>query len=168
MYYLINFDIWIHPWNHQPPKFLLPLCKVILSIPHSHPQAILICFFFNWSIVGLQCCVNFCYTAKWLSYTYIYSFPHSFPLCFVTGYWIQFPVLYNRTLLFIHSLYHSLHLLIADSQFIHLLPPSPLATQVCSLWLWVSFCFVDKFTCVILDSTFVISYGTCLSLTYFT
>ena len=29
-------------------------------------------FSFCWSIVELQCCVNYCYTAKWLSYTYIY------------------------------------------------------------------------------------------------
>ena len=28
-------------------------------------------FFLNWSIVDLQCCVNYCCTAKWLSYTYI-------------------------------------------------------------------------------------------------
>ena len=31
------------------------------------------CFgFFNWSIVDLQCCVNFRYTAKWFGYTYMY------------------------------------------------------------------------------------------------
>ena len=29
-------------------------------------------FFLYWSIVDLQCCVNFCYTAKWFSYTYTY------------------------------------------------------------------------------------------------
>ena len=38
-----------------------------------------------------------------------YSFSYSFPLWFITGYWIWFPVICNRSLLFIHSLYNSLH-----------------------------------------------------------
>ena len=39
------------------------------------------------------------------------------------------------------------------SRFIPLLPPSPWQTQVCSLCLWVCFCFVDWFhLCRILDS----------------
>ena len=37
-------------------------------------------------------------------HTYIYSFLYSFPLRFVPRYWIVFSVLYNRTLLFIHSI----------------------------------------------------------------
>ena len=46
---------------------------------------------FYWSIADLQCCINFCCTAKWVIYVYIYthtySFSYSFPLWFITGYW---------------------------------------------------------------------------------
>ena len=45
--------------------------------------------------------INFCCIAKWLSYTYIYSFSCSFPFWFITRHWILVPVLYNRTLSFI-------------------------------------------------------------------
>ena len=38
--------------------------------------------------VTLQCCVDFCCIAKWISYTYICSFSYSFLLWFNTGYWI--------------------------------------------------------------------------------
>ena len=34
-----------------------------------------------------------------------------FSVMFISGHWVQFPVLYSRTLLFIHSIYNSLHLL---------------------------------------------------------
>ena len=43
-------------------------------------------------------------------------FSYSFPLWFITGYWIEFPVLYSRILLFIHPTYNSLHLLISNFQ----------------------------------------------------
>ena len=50
------------------------------------------------------------------SVIHIYYFSYSFPLQFITGYWIQFPVLYTRFLLLIHPTYTSLYLLIPNSQ----------------------------------------------------
>ena len=51
---------------------VVPLCRTVPI------------FFFNfyWRIVDLQCCVSFCYTAKWVSYTdtCIHSFLDSFPI----------------------------------------------------------------------------------------
>ena len=45
----------------------------------------------------------------WMVGLYTHSFTNYFLFCFITGYWLQFPVLYCRTLLFIHSLYTSLY-----------------------------------------------------------
>ena len=65
-------------------------------------------------LVDLQCCANFCYKIIQL-YTHIYiSFFTSFPLWLITGYWIQLPTLYSRTLLLIQPIHGSLHLLIPN------------------------------------------------------
>ena len=62
-------------------------------------------FFFNvfyWSIVDLQCCVSFCYVAKWFSYAYIYTFFFRF-FSILLYHRILFSVLYcSKSLLFIH------------------------------------------------------------------
>ena len=64
------------------------------------------CIFFlflNWSIIDVQCCANICCTVKWLSYTHINPiFKCYFPLWLIPGDWIQFFLLYSRTLLLIH------------------------------------------------------------------
>ena len=78
-------------------------------------KALIFLNLFHWSIVDLQCCMSFWCIAKWFSYTHMYSFMHSFPLWFIT----ECTVLYSRALLFIHSLYNSLHPLIPNSQSIH-------------------------------------------------
>ena len=52
----------------------------------------------------------------------MYSFSYSFPWWFITGYWWWFPVLYSRTLLFIHSLCNSLHLLMPNFHSIFPVP----------------------------------------------
>ena len=48
-------------------------------------------------------------------------FLYAFPLRFIIGYRIHFPVFYSRTLLFLHHIYGSLNLLISNTQSI----PSP-------------------------------------------
>ena len=64
-------------------------------------------FISYWNIVDLQCYVSFRCAAKWFSYTYtcIYSFSNSFPIEVITEYWVEFPVIYSRTLLVIYFIY---------------------------------------------------------------
>ena len=50
-----------HPFNLSCMQPLAQYFKLILKIN-----------FFNWSAVDLPCCVNFCCTATWFSYTYLY------------------------------------------------------------------------------------------------
>ena len=104
---------------------------------------------FYWSIVDLRCCVNFCYTVKWLSFTYTFFFVFFSTVVYHRVLNRQYPVLYRRTLLFSHPIYNSSNLLIPNSQFF--LPhPLPLWQRpVCSLCLWICFCFVNMFICVI-------------------
>ena len=71
----------------------------------------------------------------WLSnraHTFFFIF---FPLWFVTRYWMWLPVLYSRILLFIHSIYKSLHLLTPTSLLAQLVknPPAMWETWVQSL-----------------------------------
>ena len=56
-------------------------------------------------------------------YIYIYPlFLDSFPIQFITEYWVEFPVLYSRSLLVIYVIYSSKYMSIPISQFI----PHPL------------------------------------------
>ena len=81
---------------------------IILSLVSSH---FIYLKNFNWTIVELQCCVNYCCTVKWLSYTHIYILFHIF-FQYGLSQNIEYSSLcYSRTLLFIHSIYNSLHLL---------------------------------------------------------
>ena len=72
------------------------------------------CFVFSffkyyWNTVDL--CANFCNTIKWFSYTYTSII---FQVLFLyrpsqgrDQYWVEFPVLYSKSLLASHSIYHS-------------------------------------------------------------
>ena len=77
-------------------------------------------------IFQLNCsllCQSLLYSKVSQLHTYILFLIYSFPSWFIPGCWIQFPVLYSRTLLFTHRICNSVYLLIPNSQSI---PPSPL------------------------------------------
>ena len=76
------------------------------------------------------------------SVIHIYTFfLHSFPLWFIPGYWIQFLMLYNRTLLF-SLLYVIICICLSLTAATPPSIPPPRQPQVCSLCLWVCFCYV--------------------------
>ena len=108
----------------------------------------LLCY---WSIVDLKCCVNYCCTAKWLSYTYIYILFH-----ILFHYDLSEDIEYiSKTLLFIHPIYNILPLLIPNSHSFPPLDPFPLATTSLfsiSVSLFLFHRYVDLYR--ILDSTY--------------
>ena len=100
-------------------------------------------FFLNFIKVSLICLVlNFCCTARWFSYTYIYSFSNI----------LSHYGLFNRILLFIQPVCINLHLLMSNS---HPFPTlSPLVTT-CLLAMSISLflsqiCFSNWANCNIL------------------
>ena len=91
-------------------------------------------------------------------------FLNSFPLWFITGDSIWFPVLYIRTLLFIHSKGNSLHLPIPKSQPTPLPPPTLAATSLFPMPMSL-FLSCRQVHCAIFKlHIWVISYDICLSL----
>ena len=79
---------------------------------------------------------------------------------------MQFPVLYSRTLLFIHSTCNSLHLPTPNFQSIPLPPPLPLGNHKSVLYICqsVSVSQVCSYVLYFRFHTQVISFGICLSL----
>ena len=62
---------------------------------------------FYWSVVDLQDCVNFCCTANWFSYTYIFFFIFSYDflnIFFSLAYFIE-ELVYNTYKICVNQLY---------------------------------------------------------------
>ena len=76
---------------------------------------------FYWSIIDLQCCVSGVQQSD--SVIHIFILFQSFLLQVITEYWVEFPVLYSRSLLVTYLIYSSVCMLIPNSWFI---PPPPL------------------------------------------
>ena len=70
--------------------------------------------FFNCNI-DLQCYVSFRCTAKWFSFINKFSFSDSFSIQLITKYWVEFPMLYSKSLLFICFIHSRVHMLLPNS-----------------------------------------------------
>ena len=67
---------------------------------------------FCWSTVDLQCCISFCWTAKWINYVYTYS-QLFFQFFSYTGHYrvlSRRPVLSSRFLLVYYFVYSIVYL----------------------------------------------------------
>ena len=75
-----------------------------------------------WSIVDLQCCISFTYTAKWIDYMYTYILSFFFFKILLPDrsleYWVEFPVLCSRPLLVTCFIYSGVYMSLPISQFI--------------------------------------------------
>ena len=79
---------------------------------------------------------------NWVTFTFLKKI--FFLLWFIIACWIEFSVLYSRTLFSVYSIYNSLQPLMPTSQA----SPPPLATTgllVCSPCTWIHFCFINRF-----------------------
>ena len=85
--------------------------------------------------------------SKVITHTYIFSFSVSFPLYHRLLRDIEYSSLWYSRSLFIYFMYSSLYLLIINSQFI---PPLSSLATIRFFSMWVCFCCVCKFICVIL------------------
>lgn len=75
---------------------------------------------FSWCVANLQLLISAVQpNDSVIHMQYMHSFPRSFPLWPIAGCRIKFPVLCAGTLVFMHPVYRSFHLLISDS------PPIP-------------------------------------------
>ena len=90
-----------------------------------------LCLFFKKFILSKHCWFPMLYYFQVCSKViqlYIYTYVYIYTFSYFTGYWIKSPVLYSRTLLFLHPIYNKLPLLILNSQSFSSLPLSPLVT----------------------------------------
>ena len=115
---------------HGEPTSNLEIGIFFFFIRHKMSAIVSFLNWFYWSIVDLQFALI---SAVQQSDSVIHIYTRSFSLWFITGYQIESPVLYSRTLLFIHYIHNNLHLLIPNSPSIPLHPNSHLATSLLSM-----------------------------------
>ena len=146
------------PSQRKGPTGSSKLIPVPLNVLRTYFKQFIFIYFLKIYFIEVQLIYNafLLYSKVIRLCVYIY-FSYSFPLWFITGYWIQFPVLYSRTLLFIHSVYNSLHLLMSNSQSIPPPPHLPLGNHKSVLYvnqfIFRNTAFYHKFASIIEPST---------------
>ena len=136
-------------------------------------------------MVDLQYCFSFWYVIKWFVYMYVCIYVYM-------SIHIYIYVVFNSFKIFHYGLLHNfeysslcykiglcclsiLYVIVCiclsqtPNPSLPCFPSSLAIEQVCSLCLWVCFCFADKFIWSYFGfHILVVLYGVCLSLTYFT
>ena len=78
---IITMIITLVPWLNGAPRTDSGRYRALLFFLKK--------ILFYWNIVDLQCCINFCYTARWsFTHMHIHSFSYCFLFWFTTKYWI--------------------------------------------------------------------------------
>ena len=85
---LAGYSQWVHRVRHDWTTYTLSSLKTKWEVKFCFTQLIFFKHLFCWSIIALQYCVNFCHTAKWFNYTYIYTFFSYLSMMVYQGYWI--------------------------------------------------------------------------------
>ena len=88
----------------HPRIISFSVSPAVLSIDHKLSKALQTLKNMCWSMVAIQCCVIFRHTVKWICHKYINIYVYfldSFPIQPLAEYWVEFPVLYSRSLLVI-------------------------------------------------------------------
>ena len=148
---------------------MLPLCHFKCLEVHSTPESITMGFkpscqrqhkeysfaflhsqlslFLNWTIVDLQCYVSFSYTAKWFNNTHMHTHIFFFRFFSIIDYYKILDIV-PCAVLFIHFIYSSVYLLSPNPQFIPL-PTFPFSKHIFVFYVCESFCFTNRFICMI-------------------
>ena len=106
------------------------LVRFISAAPQQKLLKFFLMIFIFSIIVGIQCSINFLlYSKVTQSHMHLYILFLTLS-CSTTSDQIQFPLLYNRISLLIHSKCNSFHLLTPDSESIPLPPPPPWQPQI--------------------------------------
>ena len=135
----LRCEMWVKGRNRELFKFFYLYISFL-----SFLKILLKCSFF------LQCCVNFFYTAKWLRYRYIYILFH-----ILFHYGLSQDIEYSSLCYTVGpcclSILYIIVCLCPSQTPIPSLPYPcpPWQPQVCSLYLWVCFCFVDMLICIV-------------------